>query len=536
MNKKSISIYVSIVSIFCVILFYPVPARGMYEESNVIQPKYSTNEVIIKYEAHSDPQMLQTQQMGTSATSTQKTAAITQLQQITQFNEKQGIVSTDTVKPYSKNMYLYKTDGTRSVEQIVASYGANSAVEYAQPNFYYYTMSTPNDTYFDQMWGLKKINMPEAWDVIKGLQSVKVADIDTGIIRNHEDLSANIIEEKDLAGCGNGDSVGHGTHTAGTIGAIGNNSKGVTGVNWNVGIMALRVFCTGKADTRVITQAIEYATAHGADVINMSLGGSGRDAGMANAISQAVSNGITVVVASGNERRQGGSADQTYPASDSNVITVSATGPSDEIAHYSNAGRAVDVAAPGGNASGGSSNCTNAKCILSTWPGSQKYRSIQGTSMATPHVTGLVALMYAIKPGITPNEVKSILESTAVDLGPPGRDNDFGAGRINAEAAVKAITGSGGGGGGGGGGGTNPTPTRSAGGTTPPPGGGITDPTQAPQPTNSGGGGGCQSGDIDCNGVVDKGDYKLWLENFKQNTATLIQFEQWRKAFYSKRA
>src|SRR3989338_2289378 len=177
-----------VLMLFCIFFLSHQTVSAMYDGENILSlPRFAPNEVIVKYKAHSDPKTLQAQQMGVNATSTDRASAITQLEQINQFNHAQGLIASDTTTPYSKNTYLYKTDGTKKIDDIVASYGANQAVEYAQPNYYYYTMATPNDTNYAQMWGLAKINMPGAWDVIKGLKSVIVADIDTGIIRNHED-------------------------------------------------------------------------------------------------------------------------------------------------------------------------------------------------------------------------------------------------------------------------------------------------------------------------------------------------------------
>ena len=553
-----------ILSLFFLTILASTKVTYAVYEPNITQnlPKYVPNEVIVKYKPGFDPKSLKTQSSNFSTTSIDRAGALQDYSRIKQFNTSLGITNTDTAITISKDSVVYTTNGSKTVDQIVSAYGGDQSIEYIQPNYLYYILKTTNDPLYGQMWGLAKINMPGAWDKTTGSNSVKAVDIDTGIDSSHPDLAANVVEEKGFSfdrngrpvPCALGDSEGHGTHTAGTIGAVGNNSKGVTGVNWTVGIMALKVFCPG-APTTAITAAINYAASHGAKVINMSLGGDSRDPQMADAIQSAVNSGVTVVVSAGNcgtrpSRRGCGnpprpiSSDQLYPSSDPNVITVGATNNSDQLAVFSSTGSSVDVVAPG-------------VAIASTIPGG-RYGNMDGTSMSSPHVAGLVALMYALNPSIRPSEVKSILESTAVDLGTPGRDRDYGAGRIDAAAALARVSG----GGGGGGptptvGSTQPTPTPSSGGTTPPPaqvtpGGptihpGICDPSKpslvnkclTPNPTppggGGGGGGGCDNGDYDCNGTVDQNDFTKWQTDYLAGNASLGRYEEWRRVMFKSR-
>lgn len=468
------------------------------------------------------------------------------LQRLADIAVESGVTNLDDPEILYGQVYVYKTNGTKSIDEVVSLYQKQDEVEYAEPNYLYYMAATPNDTRFNEMWNLPKMKMPEAWDVNTGSKNVIVGVIDTGVDENHPDLVDNIVEVKKFVGCGDGDQVGHGTHTAGTVGAVGNNSKGIVGVNWQVGLLILKASCDGSFPLSAVSQSINYAVQRGAKVINMSLGGPSLSKTLTNAISMAVKSGTVVVAAAGNS--PGPNADRLYPASDPNVITVSATGPSDELASYSSYGNAVDVAAPGGNAPGGSRNCTVPLCILSTWPGG--YKAIEGTSMAAPHVAGLIGLMYAKDSTLTPSRAKTILESTADDLGLPGRDTKFGSGRINAKKALDAVLGT-----------TPPSPTNSL--TVPPspsptpftstaptiippplspiptiriptptsiiPSPTIYSPSSTPLPNCTEG---SIRGDYDCNGVVDKNDYISWSNDFTANKTKMSFFEKWRRVFF----
>ncbi|MDR7422558.1 MAG: S8 family serine peptidase, partial [Armatimonadota bacterium] len=233
--------------------------------------------------------------------------------------------------------------------------------------------------------------------------------------------------------------LSHGTHVAGTVAARTNNGAGGAGVNWGgqaaTRIMALRVLgqiqpftdpnnC-GVGYYSDIADAIIYAADRGARVINMSLGGGASSSTVDSAISYARGLGVTLVAAAGNDF----CGPVSYPARNANVVAVAATTNTNARAAYSNCGPEIDVAAPGGSSAAG--------VVSATWSpaGGHTYASLQGTSMATPHVSGLVALM--ISRGITgPATLQSVLETTATDLGTAGRDNEFGAGLVNASAAV----------------------------------------------------------------------------------------------------
>nr|WP_245252199.1 S8 family serine peptidase [Paenibacillus sediminis] len=246
---------------------------------------------------------------------------------------------------------------------------------------------------YSNLWGLPKIDAPDAWDITKGSKDVVVAVIDSGVDYTHPDLAGNMWSDpKGNHGydfVDNDDSPmdlnGHGTHIAGTIAAVGNNSYGVSGVMWNARIMAVRALDqNGQGSLSQIIDAITYATDHGADIINMSFAGDGKSRLLEDAIKEAGEKGVLVVTAAGNEGKDNDS-NPLYPASYDlpNIIAVAATDSADRLASFSDYGvRTVDVAAPGVN-------------ILSTWVNQGNYQFQGGTSMATPYVAGIAGLIKA---------------------------------------------------------------------------------------------------------------------------------------------
>jgi serine protease len=223
------------------------------------------------------------------------------------------------------------------------------------------------------------------------------------------------------------DPHGHGTHVAGTIAALTGNGIGIGSVAPNAKILPIRVLsASGGGYMSDAATGIIYAADHGAKVINMSLGASSKVEAVTNAIAYARSKGVVVVAAAGNERATGSPI--SYPAADAGVIAVAATDSADTVATYSNQGSYVDVAAPGSG-------------IVSTYPTAKGgYLSMSGTSMASPHVAAVAALLAGYNPALTPDQVEAAMEKSAVDLGTAGRDNDYGYGRIDAVAALAAVT------------------------------------------------------------------------------------------------
>jgi subtilisin family serine protease len=341
----------------------------------------------------------------------------------------------------------FKIPAGMSVEEAVAKYRKVEGVLDVQPNFYYHLLLTPNDTLFTNsaMYGLGRINAPAAWDLTTGSSSVVVADIDSGLRYTHRDLAANSwVNPGEIAGNGVDDdgngfaddvngwdffyndnnpindcftsTCGHGTHTAGTIGAVGNNLTDVVGVNWNVKIMGVKIYSPNGADSTsaMLVNAYNYVRMmklRGVNirVTNNSYGGCGEACGYDQATKDALdamgNAGILNVFAAGNDNINN-DVTPSYPVSytSPSVLGVAASTNTDAKASFSSYGPiSVDVAAPGNG-------------ILSTYSSSTSPDSatttLSGTSMATPHVAGAAALLSAFNPNLSPASLKATLMNT----------------------------------------------------------------------------------------------------------------------------
>lgn len=353
---------------------------------------------------------------------------------------------------------------------------SDASIEYAEPDRVLVPTAVASDPMYAQQWdyfdAVGGINVPGAWDKSTG-KNIVVAVLDTGV-RSHVDLKANLLAGYDfivdtkVSNDGNGrdadatdpgdattkgfcyanspasNSSWHGTHVAGTIGAVANNGAGVAGVAHGAKVLPVRVLGRCGGYTSDIADGLIWAAGgtvvgvpanpNPARVINLSLGGSGAcDTTMQNAINQARSRGSVVVVAAGNSNAD---AAQFTPASCAGVITVAATGKSGGKASYSNHGSKVTLAAPGGDGANGILSTLNAGVSA---PGADNYVNYMGTSMATPHVAGVAALMLSVKPTLTPDNVASLLKSTVRAF--PAACSGCGAGIVNAQAAVHAALG-----------------------------------------------------------------------------------------------
>jgi len=308
-------------------------------------------------------------------------------------------------------------------------------VEYAEPNYLVRAHLDPNDFYYPNQWAHPVINSPAAWDLSTGSSAVTVAVIDTGVDMDHPELLPQIAENGyDFANNDSNpdDDNGHGTHVAGIIAATGNNHQGIAGMAWQTQIMPVKVLDSdGSGDDAGTALGITYAVAHGADIINLSLGGVGNSTTLYNAVKYAYNHGVLVVASGGNcgdvnyERNGCSSENQTiYPAAyDTEVFAVAATSDTDSAASFSNRGAYVDIAAPGVD-------------IISTYRNGG-YAVFNGTSQAAPHVSGLAALLLTIDPALTVQEIQTHIETASVDLGTPDWDPAYGAGRIDAYAALE---------------------------------------------------------------------------------------------------
>lgn len=343
------------------------------------------------------------------------------------------------------------------VAEEIKEYLKRSDIEYAEPNYIAYAQMTPNDPYFSYQWNMKNplyggIDMEKAWDVTAGSNSTIVAVVDTGIAY---ETYGNFCKAPDLAqtcfvpgynfvgGTSHAnDDNGHGTHVAGTIAQSTNNNLGTAGIAFNSCLMPVKALNSSGSGTYAnIANGIRWAADHGAKVINLSLGGSATNTTLQSAVKYAYDKGATIVAACGNDNA--GSC--LYPAAyDDYVIAVSATQYNKTKAPYSNYGSSVDVAAPGGNTGVDLNGDGYGDGILQqTIASSSKtctfgYYFYQGTSMATPHVAGIAALLYSNGNAATPGQIRNILQSTAEDLGTPGRDNIYGYGLVNAYAALQS--------------------------------------------------------------------------------------------------
>lgn len=347
-------------------------------------------------------------------------------------------------------------------------------IEYAEPDRIMHLLSTPNDPQYSSQWHLSDttggIKAPAAWDIATGT-GVTVAVIDTGVRTQHPDLVANLLSGYDFissttasndgngrdsdasdpgdavaanfcgSGSGSSNSSWHGTHVAGIIAAVGNNSTGVTGVAYNAKILPLRVLGRCGGYTSDIADAITWAAGGSvagvptnttpAKVLNLSLGGVGScDTTTQAAINSARAAGSVVIIAAGNSNTN---ASNTSPANCSGIITVAATGITGGRASYSNYGSVVTLGAPGGDSGNAILSTLNAG---TTTAGSDNYGYEMGTSMATPVVAGVAALMLSANNTLTPDQVKQMMVSTVRSF--PATCSQCGAGLIDAEAAVKA--------------------------------------------------------------------------------------------------
>lgn len=384
---------------------------------------------------------------------------------------------------------VLRLQGARLEEAALAALAAalalDPAVEYAEVDRLLKPLLTPNDSRYGEQWHYFEttagIRAPAAWDAANG-SGVVVAVIDTGY-RPHTDLAANIVGGYDfitdtfVSNDGNGrdsdaqdpgdwstagqcsptdpgsNSSWHGTHVSGTVAAVTNNGSGVAGVAFGAKVLPVRVLGRCGGYTSDIADGIIWASggsvsgvpanANPAKVINMSLGGGGAcDNTSQAAINSARSRGTTVIVAAGNENQDAGNSN---PANCSGVVAVAAVNRSGGRAYYSNYGTVVDLAAPGGDVRSSAANgILSTLNTGTTTPGSDSYAFYQGTSMATPHIAGVAALLYQKKSTATPDEIESTLKNTARAF--PATCSGCGTGIVDAAAAVTAIAGGGGGG------------------------------------------------------------------------------------------
>jgi len=394
-------------------------------------------------------------------------------------------------------IHKFKLQKGSDVPAAAFEFSQDSNVEYAEPNYICKVEMVPNDPYYnargswgqsyDDLWGLKKIQCEQAWDISRGEGAV-VAVIDTGVDYNHEDIAGNIfINKAEIPGNGidddrNGyiddyrgydfvnldndpmDDHGHGTHVGGIVAAAGNNNIGIIGVAPKAKVMALKGFdSTGLGQITALASCLKYAADNGGHVINNSWGGYGESRLIEDAVNYAYSKGCTIVAAAGNNNNY---INYFFPANNPCVIAVSSTDHDDQKSDFSNWGTKISVAAPGGESgfkwpTDGSVDISKASIVslrannsdmfkgrkgyapgdafypVQGGPDSKYYRAL-GTSMACPHVSGLAALIRSLHPEFTNAQIRARICSTSIDLGAPGKDDYYGYGRVDAYRALQA--------------------------------------------------------------------------------------------------
>jgi len=383
-----------------------------------------------------------------------------------------GVSSSVTGGPAGNARLQHKQDTLRAIKRL----RRQTDIEFAEPNYRRTATLVPNDTHYPLQWHYPLINLPQAWDITTGANTVVVAVVDTGILASHPDLLGQVGQGYDFisdpANALDGDGIDadpedpgdagvagnssfHGTHVAGTIAAATGNASGVAGTNWATTLMPLRVLGLSGGTSYDIMQALRYAAqlpndsggipAQRADIVNLSFGGYSFSQTEQNVIEQVRNQGLMIVAAAGNDA----SGTPFYPASYNGVISVSAVDINRQATPYSNFGALIDIAAPGGNTAADVNGDGYPDGVLSTGGDDSTgtiqylYRFLQGTSMAAPHVAGTLALMKAAFPALTPAEVDSLIVNgqMTTDLGAPGRDDIYGYGLIDAHRAVVAAQG-----------------------------------------------------------------------------------------------
>ncbi len=360
---------------------------------------------------------------------------------VSNFESSNNIKTIKFVKKI--NTALFQLKPNSDVDSILTELNRDSSIDYAEKNYKISLNYTVNDKKAKEQSGLALANFPKAWDITFGNKKTVVAVIDTGTDLTHPDLKNKLVQgynaiESDKTPM---DENGHGTHVSGIVAAETNNKIGIAGSAPDTKIMPIKVLGKqGTGNTINTAYGIVWAVDHGANVLNLSLGGPENET-VKRAVEYALEKNVVVVAAMGNsaleaERTKNSSLLKAFPAALPGVISVGAVDFSKQKADFSNYGKWISVVAPGVD-------------ILSTTPTYdffmeesdldpkiKGYDTLQGTSQASPMVAGLAALVLSRYPSYTPREVKAKIESTATDLGKKGFDNEYGYGLINAAKAV----------------------------------------------------------------------------------------------------
>ncbi len=306
---------------------------------------------------------------------------------------------------------------------------ADPRVMSVEPNYRMHIRQVPNDPLYAREYWTRSANLEPAWDITTGSPNIVVGILDSGVYPDHPDLKGRLLPGfnfvENNSNTMDDSSSQHGTIVSLLAAARGNDGVGQAGAAWGVEILPVKVIdSTGDGNSSAVANGIHWAADHGATVMNLSIGGPDFSQAVAREIGYARSRNITVIAAAGNEPTE-----RDYPADDQNVITVGASDENNNPADFTSVVNKVDLAAPGVN-------------IAAFLPEkSSNVDTHNGTSFSAPIVTGIVALMQSVRPGLRQEDALSLLKSTARDIGPPGPDAQSGAGLVDAARALKAVQG-----------------------------------------------------------------------------------------------
>ncbi|MBP2000030.1 thermitase [Paenibacillus shirakamiensis] len=319
----------------------------------------------------------------------------------------------------SHELGFHRITSHQTMRSMLKQYSESEHIEIAEPNHVYKAFYTPNDPYFaNYQYGPQRVLAPSAWNITQSSSTIKIAVVDTGVQPNHPELAGKLLPGYNYVdgNTNTADGNGHGTHVAGIAAASTNNGVGIAGMAPLASIIPIRSLDNnGSGLTSSVANGIVYAANNGANVVNLSLGSPANDSFLQAAVQYAWDRGAVVIAAAGNDN----SSTPVYPAFLSGVVSVASTNASDVKSSFSNYGYWVDVAAPGDQ-------------ILSTYLTSS-YAYLSGTSMSTPHVSGLAALLAS--QGRTNTNVRDCIMYTCDAI--PGTGTYWTQGRINALLAVQ---------------------------------------------------------------------------------------------------
>lgn len=435
-NRMKIGLVILVFSIFSFLLTASASAEIFEKKASLVGQEYVPDEIIVKFKSEANEDVIE------------------------KINKKYkaAVFYKSPVLGFKR----LKIPAELTVQEMVQFYKNDPNVEYAEPNYIAYAFWAPNDQNYKYQWNFDNvqyggINMEKAWNLTGAPGSpgagVIVAVVDTGVAYENYDIYARA---PDLIGTTfvpgydfvnndthSNDDDGHGTHVTGTIAQTTNNSAGVAGIAFSCSIMPVKVLdATGSGTYSDVAEGIIYAADNYAKVINLSLGGKSSSETLRLACEYAYNKGAVIVCAAGNENRK----TVSYPAAyDSFCIAVGATRYDERRAYYSNYGSSLDLTAPGGDMKvdqnrDGYKDGILQQTFASGNPASFGYYFYQGTSMASPHVAGVAALL--IYKGVNgPDNVRNILQATAEDKGTSGWDKYYGWGIVDANKALQNIPG-----------------------------------------------------------------------------------------------